>query len=283
MLLEVGDSRVLGDAAPRLRFVEDKSAVQGVDEARIEARRVGRRVLAVDDKPAFELSYWCGTCQFLFERLEGATATFSPDDADGLASGISGIDHAVISRFGTLLPEGGYRPLLLEVTPRLVFPSAPGDYFAEDQVATWGPESFWGLPVYPRTPYYRTFETRVDDGAHFYEFVVPMVPPSWNEPDRVAAYTAALGSGVTPTAVAVSILDVCNPAEEHGVDVYAHWALTHFLLDGHHKTQAGAEAGRPIQLLSLLAVDPGLSTPEQVARVPALRAAEEQTRLRPRS
>lgn len=55
-------------------------------------------------------------------------------------------------------------PLLLSVRPRLVLPAGPGDYFASGQVATWGMSSFWGLPEYPATPYYRTYETPVDAG-----------------------------------------------------------------------------------------------------------------------
>lgn len=134
-----------------------------------------------------------------------------------------------------------------------------------------GLESFWRLPVYPRTPYYRTYETSVHADAHLYEFVVPMVPPSWNERDRVTAYAAELTCAARPTAVAVSILDVCTPAIEQGTDHYTHWALTHFLLDGDHKMQAASETGRPVRLLSLLAVDAGLAAPEQVAQLPMLR------------
>jgi hypothetical protein len=48
----------------------------------------------------------------------------------------------VISRFGALLPQGQYQPLLLQVEPRLIYPAKEGDYFAEEQVATWGLESF---------------------------------------------------------------------------------------------------------------------------------------------
>ena len=66
-------------------------------------------------------------------------------------------------------------------------PMKPGDYFADEQVATWNVERFWGLPQYPQTPYYRTFETAVSRDAHLYEFVVPMVPPNWNDLARVAA------------------------------------------------------------------------------------------------
>jgi hypothetical protein len=275
MLLAVDSTKVLGDVtAPRVRFVE---------AAKSDSAWAGRRLLTVDDVPAFELSFWCGTCQFLFERLPGAMLTFSSDDANSLTTGPGVFDGEVISRFGALLPEGEYQPLLLQVEPRLIYPAKSGDYFAEEQVATWGLESFWGLPAYPRTPYYRTFETAVDADAHLYEFVVPMVPPSWNVRDRVAAYAAELAGGATPTAVAVSILDVCAPAVERGPDYYTHWALTHFLLDGHHKMQAAAETERPVRLLSLLALGSGLAEREQVAEVPTLRAAAPQIRSRKHS
>jgi hypothetical protein len=143
---------------------------------------------------------------------------------------------------------------------------------AEEQVTTWGLDAFWGLPHYPRTPYYRTYKAPVGADAHLYEFVAPMVPPSWNDRQRVSLYAASLAAGATPTAVAVSIRDVCAPAVDHGVDYHAHWALTHFLLDGHHKIHAAAEAARPLQLLSLLSLDASLGSPEQVAQIPALRS-----------
>lgn len=75
---------------------------------------------------------------------------------------------------------------------------------------------------------------------------------------------AALGDGSRPTAVAVATLDVCEPPTDIGEDVYEHWGLTHFLLDGHHKVQAAAETGAPITLLSLLALDASLAGSEQV-------------------
>src|SRR3712207_8981309 len=62
--------------------------------------------------------------------------------------------------------------------------------------------------------------------------VVPMVPPTWNDAARVEEYAERLQASSTPTAVAVSTLDVCAPAVDHGTDYYAHWGLTHFLLDG---------------------------------------------------
>lgn len=232
----------------------------------------GQRFLWADGKPAFELSFWCGTCQFLFKRLDGANTTLSiPELSDKLSDGLELLDTEVISAFAQLLPSGMYRPMLTVINPRLVYPVKPGDYFSEEQVDTWNVERFWGLPQYPQTPYYRTFETTVTAQAHLYEFVVPMVPPNWNDPATVAAMAARLAASDKPTAVAVSTLDVCQPAMDVGsADFYQHWGLTHFLLDGHHKLQAAAEQGVPLRLLSLLAIDSSLAEADQLRRIPEL-------------
>lgn len=178
----------------------------------------------------------------------------------------------MINDFSVLLPEGVYLPLLLSIEPQMRLPAAPGDYFAEEQVATWGLDSFWGLPEHPRTAYYRTFETPVTEKAHLYEFVVPMLPPAWNNKTTVAEHAARLSESSSPTAVAVSTLDVCAPAvDTRSNDYYEHWGLTHFLLDGHHKLQAAAETRRPLRLLSLLSIDASLASQEQLDRVPSLR------------
>lgn len=182
------------------------------------------------------------------------------------------MDEKVIDRFATLLPRGSYLPLLLSVTPRLIHPVKEGDYFAEEQVATWGINGFWGLPEYPHTAYYRTFDTRVDDESHLFEFVVPMLPPASNDRETVAQHIARLETSARPTAVAVSTLDVCQPAMDYGTDYYSHWGLTHFLLDGHHKMHAAAASGQSLRLLSLLSVEGSLAAAEQVAAVPRLRS-----------
>jgi hypothetical protein len=62
-------------------------------------------------------------------------------------------------------------------------------------------------------------------------------------------------------------------------DYYAHWGLTHFLLDGHHKMHAAAESGRPVQLLSLLSLDGSLATAAEVTTVPRLRSQPTTPRL----
>ena len=69
-----------------------------------------------------------------------------------------------------------------------MYPAGEGEYFADEQVRTWGTDSFWGLPGYPRTPYYWAGTRRVAKSARVFEFVVPMVPPSWNNAGTVTQY-----------------------------------------------------------------------------------------------
>jgi hypothetical protein len=242
-------------------------------------------VLVLDDEPAFERSFWCGTCPFLFRRLKGARQTLSlepqswEDLRERLARRLTEPDGAVVEAFAALLPEDDYLPLLLQVEPRLVVPGQDGDYFSHEQVATWGIDGFWGLPEYPHTPYYRTFETAVGDDAHLYEFVVPMVPPTWNERDRVEEYAQQMRRGVVPTAVAVSTLDLCRPAtDSQSTDYYEHWGLTHFLLDGHHKLEAAASAGQPVRLLALLALGESSARARDHRELARLRAQHRRSR-----
>jgi hypothetical protein len=136
-----------------------------------------------------------------------------------------------------------------------------------------GVDGFWGLPHYPKAVYYRTHECEIDRRAHLFEFVVPMVPPSWNDAARVDEHRARLRASTSPTAVAVSTLDVCRPAVERPErDDFAHWCLTHFVLDGHHKLEAAATDDRVLRLLSLLSLGASLASSLQLARIPQVRA-----------
>lgn len=265
MLIATGPAQALGSSSTaRLEFVEGPKSA---------GAWAGQRLLSLDGQGAFELSLWCGTCPFLFQRLVGANSTVSIAELeDKLAEGLTEIEPDVMERFAQLLAPGHFIPMLLQIQPTLVSPNAADDYFSHEQVKTWGIDGFWGLPEHPRTPYYRTFETRVDDHAHLFEFVVPMVPPTWNDRERVAEHATRLQTSSRPTAVAVATLDVCAPAVKQGPDWFWHWGLTHFLLDGHHKLEAAAASGVPLQLLSLLAVDASLAAPDQINRVPELRA-----------
>lgn len=87
------------------------------------------------------------------------------------------IDDEVLRIFGNVLPRSEYTVLLLEISPRLVAPESPSDYFSHEQVTTWGVDPVAGSSADPGTSYYRTFETPIGNDRHLHEMVVPMVPP----------------------------------------------------------------------------------------------------------
>ena len=236
----------------------------------------GERYLSIHGRRAFDLSFWCGTCPFVFERHDGANQTLSIEDAtQRLNTGLTAISDEIIELFGGLLPEGDYLPLLLRVSPRLVHPSSEGDYFSHEQVDTWGVDPFWGLPLYPRTPYYRTPPRPIDEYATLFEFVVPLVPPSWNTAARVTEHAERLGQSSLPTCIALGVLDVRRRADgDTPAQRHAHHALAHFLLDGHHKIEAAATTGRALQVLSLVSLDHSLASRGDLENLPEILAAQ---------
>jgi hypothetical protein len=225
------------------------------------------RFITLDGKKAYHIGNICGTCAFVFERLEGATDKLSPKELSAqLRNGITDLEKHVLHTATTALPAGDYNALLINCVPRLVIPSKSGDYFFEEQAALWGVDGFWGLPHYTKTEYYRTGTMKMPHGRALFEFVVPMFPSNYLHPDAIASYKTFLSQGIVPTALAISVLDVKQPANWDGEpEVTEHWCLSHYLLDGHHKFYAAYEAGKPISVLSFLAVDKGVSTIAQVA------------------
>src|SRR5205823_5496435 len=104
--------------------------------------------------------------------------------------------------------------------------------------------------------------------ARLFEFIVPMFPHTWLKPDVVATYRSTSTDGQAPTGIAISMLDVKEPAVWKGEpDVTAHWCLAHYLLDGHHKVFAASQDDRSVGLLSFVALQKGLSTVDQVEQV----------------
>lgn len=222
------------------------------------------RRLKVRDQSVFELNLWCGTCPALFKKLTEPEAADLNIANELLKARMNAIDDTVIGVYGKALPRSQYSALLLEVTPTLVTPGSPRDYFSHEQVSTWGVDPVAGAAEDPGTPYYRTFEAPVGKNGQLYEFVVPMVPPYWNDRRTVSGYLGA-DDDESGTAVAYSLLDVLQPAVDEGDDHYEHWVLTHFLLDGHHKIEAAAAAARPIRLLGLLDERISIASPEELA------------------
>lgn len=93
MLVIAGERRPLG--------VPSDSWLTLGEEPKQNGMWAGRRLLSVRGNPAFELSFWCGTCQFIFRRLEGANEGGSFEDLQQLLTeGVNGVDEAVSSGSG---------------------------------------------------------------------------------------------------------------------------------------------------------------------------------------
>jgi hypothetical protein len=147
----------------------------------------------------FELGLWCGTCPALFQKLSEPEAADLGVVNQRLNAGLVTIESDVLQAYAKVLPESQYTALLIEMTPQLVEPGSVSDYFSHEQISTWGVDPAVGSPENPATPYYRTFETPLGPDQHLYEFVVPMVPPAWNDRERVSAYQESAAE-TTPTA-----------------------------------------------------------------------------------
>lgn len=233
-------------------------------------REPGGRHLIVDGAEAFELSFPCGSCALLFRRLdEGARALAADALHDHLDEGVPAIDDPSLRDLvSTILPEGTYLPLLLSIEPVLVAPGDDHDYFSREQVAHRGIDPTLGAPEDPATGYYRGPTRTTGDHETLFEFLVPMVPPDWNDRERVASYEERLRAGGAATVLAVSVLDRTQPFDSAD----AHTGLVHFVLDGHHKLEAAARLGVPVTVLSFISVDASLADEATVAGLPELLA-----------
>jgi hypothetical protein len=231
---------------------------------------IGNRYLLIDGKRAYDLGINCQTCSLLFQRLPGANQSIEIEETAGrLRKGIGSLSDPVIQTIGGGLPEGQYFVLLGETELRLVYPQGNGDYFCEEQIALWGEDHFWCMPHNPRTPYFRTGEVDIGDSRKLFNFVVPMYPTKWLTFKPLSIYERELRENGSGTAVALSILDVRAPADWEGEqtpDPLEHWCLTHYLIDGHHKLHAASESGRPLSMLSFLAIAQSAATRDEIEK-----------------
>lgn len=254
MLLDTSERTIEKSQSP-LQFLPEDSPLSQWD-----------RYLAINGQRAFHIGNVCGTCEFFFERMEGATQGVSPQQvASELNVGLSSIDPALLDDVEKIVPQGTYRVLLLQVQPKLVVPGDENDYFTNEQVELWGIDSFWGLPHSPKTEYYRLSTVPLPARQSQFEFLVPTFPHNWLNLERVAEYEANLQQGERPTAIALSVLDVKGPADWEGhKEVVEHVCLAHYLIDGHHKSYAAARCSHTMTLLSFLAVEQSVATGEDI-------------------
>jgi len=257
------------------RHVADNKSPIGFETSGTTAWPVWYRYLTVDGKRAYELGNICNTCAFYFERMEGANRDAAIKElADALAKGVTCLDETLLTDIDQMMPSGDYMTLLLNLTPRAVTLGGESDYFVSERQANWGLDGFWGLPHHPRVPYYRTGVRsisgmsgvrNIDGRARLFEFIVPMYPRNWLDQRRLAAYEADLGKGALPTAIGISLLDVKSPAVKSGnQETEDHWCLAHYLLDGHHKVESASLTGRPISMISFLAIKQGVANAHQI-------------------
>lgn len=224
--------------------------------------KVWDRFLAIRGEHIFEIGNICATCEFWFRRLDGQAASVDVEALDHkLASGLTALEPDVVDAFASLLQAGTYRIALFCLMPFRVAVGSAADYFAQEQRVAWGEDD---LPQDPDTDYYRV-NGRSDvpvtaEGDLAYEFLAPLQSPDSLDPRRIAFFEERLSQGAAPTAVAVGVLDI----KQYWDSPVAHWCLSHYLLDGHHKVEAAARTGRPLTLLSFIATEHGISQPEHL-------------------
>ena len=230
------------------------------------AWKVWDRFLTVDGKKVYHLGNICQTCQFLFERLDGANTSVNIETAaDALAAGVQTVADPVVAQLAAGLPNDDYLVCLSEATPELVIPGQRDDYFVNEQVALWGIDQFWNLPHDPRVQYYRAGDVNLGSGKKLFHFLIPMFPENWLDKTVVSEYVQRFEAGGAPTAVTISLLDIKGPADWQGeVDPIEHWALCHYLIDGHHKICAARQTELPVRMLNFISCTQGISTKGQI-------------------
>ncbi|MHA6250394.1 hypothetical protein [Oceanobacillus sp. CAU 1775] len=136
--------------------IEDSNSIIAFETAGGGHWAAWDRYLTIEGKKAFHIGNICGTCEFFFERLPGASTGVSPREiSKTLEQGLTNLDNDLLSKVSAILPTGEYEVSLIEVTPKLVELGTKEDYFFNEQVQIWGIDGFWGLPHSPKVKYYR--------------------------------------------------------------------------------------------------------------------------------
>lgn len=225
------------------------------------------RYISIDGKHAYEIGNVCGTCSFYFNRLDGANQSVHPSELiEQLNEGFIDLDQKTIEKIAEIIPNGKYRVLLLTVHPKQIKLGTDQDYFSNEEIKLWGVDGFWGLPHNPKISYYRGTDQPIKQDEKIFEFIIPIFPQTWLQPERVDFYKQKIAQGNIPTAICLSVLDIKIPAVwigDENPEYTGHWCLAHYLLDGHHKTFAAAELNKPITIICFLATEKGVIDSEE--------------------
>ncbi len=216
----------------------------------------------IDDKPAYEIGGNCETCGLYFERLSGVNQSIHHEELiEKLNEGVDKINDEIIEKISEIIPKGKYKVLLLKVYPKLVELGSANDYFVNEQVKLWGIDGFWGMPHNPKIRYYRGTDLLVRPKEKLFEFIIPIYPQTWLDKDRIEFYKNQIENDKEPTAISLSVLDVRGPCyydDEPLPELYSHFCLSHYILDGHHKIFTASELNKPINLICFLAIEQGV-------------------------
>lgn len=245
--------------------ITDSSSIIGFEKIGGGQWAVWDRYLTIEGKRAYHIGNICNTCEFFFERLEGANRSITTAKvAECLNSGAA-IDSTFVMTLSQILPIGSYRTTFLSTNPYLITPGGTNDYFAHEQVDLWGIDPFWALPHHPRIAYYRGRSLPIGNHRQLFEFIIPMFPYTWLDKNRLSHYQQEMAQGVRPTAFVLSILDTKQPSDwDNNLEITEHWCLAHYLLDGHHKTYAATQTGTLLNLVSFMAIDECVASMDDV-------------------
>jgi hypothetical protein len=244
----------------------DNASGQGVVEVVLPAR--GEVYLTIGGETAYKVGYdLCDTCAYIFEKVYPAQSLregTGKDDARKLAESLKNLqrlpDDETLATVGKVFTPGPYSVMLVRLTPRLAIPGDGSDYFAHEAVDTWG-DPYFGVAHSPRTPYYRLGTQALGEVSYGGRRLgavlgVPLYPPTppMMDPEVVGYYREALrAKSSRPTVLALGLVDDRGPATQDAQPDYTrHLVVTLYILDGHHKIAAAAQAALPVQFLIFL-------------------------------
>ncbi len=220
------------------------------------------RFISLGDEQLFHLGNICDTCEFFFRRTTDRIIPSLEIERirAQLESGLDRISDTALA-FTDIIPNGNYIVALFRAQPRKAGTDQMPDYFTHEQRFAWRQYDDQDLTAAPS--YYRGESRAIQDQQMLFEFFIPLYHTTQLDNDRIAQYKHLIESGVQPTAVSLSVLDVKSselwPVAEDGKEITpefgTHWCFANYLLDGHHKVFASHVTGQPITILSFISLD----------------------------
>jgi hypothetical protein len=225
------------------------------------------RYLTIDNEDAFSLGFGCNTCEFFFERLDGAKRMSFEQTrfVEDLNEGLGSITDSQIATTKAILPVGAYQAVLLKVNPTFAVSGEKSDYFSNELLRDWQKKEYSH-----NTQYYRGDTIKLVGKKNVYEFIVPLYDVSRLNSERTAFYKKNILSGKQPTCLAIGHFvyrwnmtyrpqreeDIQKDGEGHYlIAVPEHICFSNYLLDGHHKIWAASQLRKPITVLSYIYID----------------------------